>query len=147
MITFGQKFPVPDLAHALRRSFFVRDNTNEVTLMDLVRILHALNPRALDNVPMTYRGVLPAVWGELKKLFPIYAWTESEMLARDEDENPKVDTKKEGDDTTYIFSKQAGRKGATDAQRAARRLQRLKAIDNFLLANFVAMEVLGISMM
>ena len=45
-------------------------------------------------------------------------------------ENPKVDTKKEGDDTTYIFSKQAGRKGATDAQRAARRLQRLKAIDN-----------------
>ena len=29
-------------------------------------------------------------------------------------ENPKVDTKKEGDDTTYIFSKQAGRKGATD---------------------------------
>lgn len=45
-------------------------------------------------------------------------------------ENPKVDTKKEGDDTTYIFSKQAGRKGATDAQRAARRLQRLKPIDN-----------------
>ena len=45
-------------------------------------------------------------------------------------ENPKVDTKKEGDDTTYIFSKQAGRKGATDAQRAARRLQRLKTIDN-----------------
>ena len=81
MITFGQKFPVPDLAHALRRSFFVRDNTNEVTLMDLVRILHALNPRALDNVPMTYRGVFLAVWGELKKLFPIYAWTELEMLA------------------------------------------------------------------
>ena len=41
-----------------------------------------------------------------------------------------MDTKKEGDDTTYIFSKQAGRKGATDAQRAARRLQRLKPIDN-----------------
>lgn len=86
MITFGPKFPVPDLGDAFRRSFFVRDNNNEVTLMDLVRILHALNPRALDNVPMTYRGVLPAVWGELKKLFPIYAWTESEMLARDEDE-------------------------------------------------------------
>ena len=45
-------------------------------------------------------------------------------------ENPKVDTKKEGDDTTNIFSKQAGRKGATDAQSAARRLQRLKPIDN-----------------
>ena len=48
-------------------------------------------------------------------------------------ENPKVETKKEGDNTTYIFSKQAGRKGATatDAQRAARRLQHLKPIDNF----------------
>ena len=67
MITFGPKFPVPDLGDAFRRSFFVRNN-NEVTLMDLVRILHALNPRALDNVPMTYRGVLPAVWGELKKV-------------------------------------------------------------------------------
>ena len=26
-------------------------------------------------------------------------------------ENPKIETKKDGDKTTYVFSKQAGRKG------------------------------------
>lgn len=30
-------------------------------------------------------------------------------------ENPKVETKKDGDKTTYVFSKQAGRKGANAA--------------------------------
>lgn len=34
-------------------------------------------------------------------------------------ENPKIETKKDGDHTTYVFSKQAGRKGAPSKTRAA----------------------------
>ena len=45
-------------------------------------------------------------------------------------ENPKIETVKQDDDTTYVFSKQAGRKGASDAQRAAKRLHNIKPIEN-----------------
>lgn len=42
--------------------------------------------------------------------------------------SPKIDTKKDGEDTVYTFTKQAGRKGArlTNLQKAARRLARIK---------------------
>lgn len=59
-----------------------------------------------------------------------------EIMARHFPElaDPQVDTKKEGGDTVYVFSKKAGRKGARNGTRArstaartiARRLARLK---------------------
>lgn len=42
--------------------------------------------------------------------------------------DPRVETKKEGDDVTYTFTKQAGRKGAglTNLQKVARNLGKVK---------------------
>lgn len=40
-------------------------------------------------------------------------------------ENPKIETKKDGDKTTYVFSKQAGRKGQTN-QKIITQLHKLK---------------------
>lgn len=42
-------------------------------------------------------------------------------------ENPKVETKKDGDKTTYVFSKQAGRKGLSPLHAVVRNLDALKA--------------------